>query len=107
MWEQCAALHGFSPALVALLAGETGVAGVVPRRWERKMLLIDAILLNPARSNEMMSICKSWTWLVCCLWFGILPPVDAAAGAGTGMGAGDAGLGDGVGAGTAALTDGL
>lgn len=73
--------HGFCPALVPLLAGETGVAGVVPRRWERKMLLIDAILLNP--------------------------PVDAAARAGTGIGAGDAGMGAGVGAGTAALTGGL
>lgn len=104
---QCADLHGLAPALEVLLAGETGVAGVVPRRWERNMLLIDAIRLNPAKAKERISICKAWSTWIGGYDFGILPPVGAAAGAGTGTGAGVTGMGAGVGAGAAALTDGL
>lgn len=46
-WSQV--LHGFPPANGELL---TGVAGVVPRRWERKRLLIDAIRLKPDRTSR-------------------------------------------------------
>lgn len=50
------ALHGFPPA-AGVWGAATGVAGVVPRRWERKMLLMlpmDAIRLKaePARWTE-------------------------------------------------------
>lgn len=106
MSKQCATLHGLAPALEVLLAGETGVAGVVPRRWERKMLLIDAIRLNAAKANERISIRKARSPWIGGYGFCILPPVGAAAGAGTGTGAGT-GAGAGVGTGAAALTDGL
>lgn len=33
------------------------------------MLLIDAIRLNPAKSNELMTICKALRWLVWRIWF--------------------------------------
>lgn len=46
------ALHGFPTFVSVLLAGAAGVAGRVPRRWERKRLLMDAIRLKPNRTRR-------------------------------------------------------
>lgn len=41
------------PPAGALLAGATGVAGVALRRWERKRLLIDDILLKAEGDKDI------------------------------------------------------
>lgn len=70
-WSQV--LHGFPPADGVLLACAAGVAWLVPRRLERKMLLIDAIRLKSENTKNQMSnprhsVCQSCINIIINFW---------------------------------------